>query len=189
MRQTRRTPPSRTRGPPGQLPGLLNSAAAPGQGSKAARVEGVPSPPAPTAARCRIIGKGRNASLTTPSSPSRWRGCPDSSQSWPGATPSWLSSRVARSPSSHLGCRFGPALARVQGAWRLHQRPDIPCRVRRRPASGHRQVRHRRGGQRPGDVGDRRLSSRARLAGLMRVSRRGRRAATGSRARRVRAGR
>jgi hypothetical protein len=62
MRQTRRTPPSRTRGPAGQLPGLLASAAAPGHASEAARVEGVPSPPAPTAARCRIIRKGRNAS-------------------------------------------------------------------------------------------------------------------------------
>jgi len=29
---------------------------------------------------------------------------------------------------------------------RLHQRPDIPCCLRRRPASGHRQVRHRRRG-------------------------------------------
>lgn len=60
--QTRRTPPSRTRRPAGQLPGLLTSATASGHGSEAARVEGVPSPPAPTAARCRIIRRGRNAS-------------------------------------------------------------------------------------------------------------------------------
>jgi len=48
--------------PAGQLQGLLTSAAAPGRWSEAARVEGVPSPPAPTAARCRIIRRGRNAS-------------------------------------------------------------------------------------------------------------------------------
>ena len=42
-------------------------------------------------------------SLKTPSSPSR-RESPDSSQSWPGATPSWLSSRVAQSPSSQPTC-------------------------------------------------------------------------------------
>jgi hypothetical protein len=43
--------------------------------------------------------------------------------------------------------RAGAAvLARVQRAGRLHQRPDIPCCLRHRPASGHRQVRHRRRG-------------------------------------------
>jgi hypothetical protein len=35
-------------------------------------------------------------------------------------------------------------LPRVQGAGRLHQRPDIPGCLRHRPACGHRQVRHRR---------------------------------------------